>query len=71
MGNTARRWSAADLRLGSLAWAAATVPTPLGDLEVEARAEGGVTMRVPDGAVAAPAGRTWRGRVQAGRRLPG
>jgi hypothetical protein len=53
-------------RLCGLAWAAATVPTPLGDLEVEARADGGVALRVPDGAVVEHAGRTWRGRVRVG-----
>lgn len=36
-------------RLCGLAWAAATVPTPLGDLQVEARAGGRLTVRAPRG----------------------
>jgi alpha-L-rhamnosidase len=51
-------------QLCGLAWAATTVPTPLGDLEVEARADGGMTMSVPAGAVVEHGGRTWRGRVE-------
>lgn len=54
---------AVEPQLCGLAWAAATVPTPLGDLEVEVR-DGGMTMSVPAGAVVEHGGRNWRGRVQ-------
>lgn len=55
---------AVEPRLCGLEWASATVPTPLGDLEVEARADGGFVLAVPPGAVVEHAGRAWRGRVR-------
>lgn len=55
---------AVEPQLCGLDWAAATVPTPLGDLEVEARADGGLTMSVPAGAVVEHGGRLWRGRAR-------
>jgi alpha-L-rhamnosidase len=51
-------------RLADLAWACATVPTPLGDLEVCAE-NGRCSVRVPAGMSLELGGRTWQGPVRA------
>ena len=48
-------------RLLDLAWVCATIPTPLGDLEVEARAGTAPVVRLPPGASIVYRGRTWQG----------
>jgi hypothetical protein len=50
-------------RLGTLDWAAATVPTPQGEIEVLVE-EGAMSLRIPDGTVAEWQGRELTGQVK-------